>query len=185
MNELTDLSERSEVGSTHSFMTPSVSSANGNPTPRNQEETVLAVKETKNVNRSKYIAIIALALAAFSISLAIYLFVKASENSQFEDAFESDSTKVITSMETSIRNNWGVLESFATSSVTLAKQMNQTWPFVMIPGYAIKSSKLLSITHGFLLSLQPMVTHDLRRKWETYSIENQVWVNETKKHTRS
>jgi hypothetical protein len=115
------------------------------------------------------------------MAIAIYYFVKSAEMTNFQNMFEADGNKVLDGVGESIKSNLGAMDAFASSMVSIAKQTNQTFPFVTIPKFAIKSSKLLTLCDGFALSTQPVVYAEKRLKYEAYTMENQEWVNDTKK----
>jgi hypothetical protein len=94
--------------------------------------------------------------------------------------FEADANKVMDGIGESIKGNLAAMDSFASMMISMAKQTNQTFPFVTIPNFAIKASKLLTLSDGFTISTQPVVYAEQRLQWETYTKENQGWVNQTK-----
>jgi hypothetical protein len=147
---------------------------------RLREKNIFAKKETRNINRLRAIAIFALWVAALTVAIVIFFKVRYSENIMFYTAYYLDAENVILNMGYSIQNNLGVMDTFASTILSFAKHTNQTFPNVTIPNFGIKASKLLTISAGFRVSLQPVVTADQRLGWEEYAIQNQWWVNETK-----
>jgi hypothetical protein len=142
---------------------------------------VLAKNETRNVNCFRVIVAIVLILSTISMAMAVFYFVRNSELKQFESMFFADANKVLDGVGESIKSNLAAMDVFASMMVSIAKQSNQTFPFVTIPTFAIKASKLLSLCDGFSISTQPVVHADQRLQWEAYTSKQQWWVNETKK----
>jgi hypothetical protein len=140
----------------------------------------LAKNETRNVHRFRVVVAIVLILSTISMAVTIYFFVRNSELTNFHSMFLADANKVLGGIGESIKGNLAAMDAFASMMVSIAKETNQTFPFVTIPTFAIKASKLLTLSDGFLVTTQPVVRADQRLKWEKYSMENQWWVNETK-----
>jgi hypothetical protein len=130
-----------------------------------REKNIFAIQETRNINRLRAIAMFVLGIATLSVAIIVYFKVRHSENIRFYTAYYLDAEKVLLSMGYSIQNNLGVLDSFASTILSFAKQTNQTFPNVTIPNVAIKASKLLTISAGFQISLQPVITSDQRLGW--------------------
>jgi hypothetical protein len=141
---------------------------------------VLSETETKQVNRVRVVVAIVLVVATVMMAITIYIFVRTSERNNFLRAFDSDAERLFDGVGESIKSNLAAMDAFASMMVSMAKQTNQTFPFVTLPTFGIKASKLLSLTDAFVLTTQPVVTSDQRLQWEAYAIENKGWVNETK-----
>jgi hypothetical protein len=96
----------------------------------------------------------------------VLLKVRHSENIRFCIAYYLDAEKVLLSIGDSNQSNLGVMDSFASTILSFAKQTNQTFLNVTIPNFAIKASKLLTLSAGFEISLQPVVTAEQQLGWE-------------------
>jgi hypothetical protein len=165
------------------FSTPSEASVSIDPTASVKHSVTkdeLASNETRNVNRFRVVIAIVLILSTITMAVTIYFFVKRSEINIFRDMFDADANKVLDGLGESIKSNLGAMDAFASMMVSTAKHTNQTFPFVTIPTFAIKASKLLTLCDGFALTTQTVVNANQRLKWEAYTMENQGWVNETK-----
>jgi hypothetical protein len=181
------MKERSSTSS-HGTPTPSSNGSCCNTVICNEENVndkkngayALSENETKNVNRIRAVVAIVVAVATLSMSMTIYYYVRNSESKNFHRAFDSDAKRLLNGVGESIKSNLAVLDAFASTLVSMAKQSNQTFPYVSLPTFGIKASKLLSMTDAFIVSIQPVVYPDQRLRWENYSVENQWWVNETK-----
>jgi hypothetical protein len=146
----------------------------------NGGEGLLAKDETRSVNRVRIYVGAVIVLSTLTMALTFYFFVRNSEQKTFERSFTADANKVLNGIGDSVKANLAAMDSFASNMVSIAKQTNQTFPFVTIPKFAIKASKLLSLCHGFTLSTQPVVAVNQRTKWEAYTKQSHEWVNETK-----
>lgn len=146
---------------------------------RSQEE-VLGKTETRNVYVLKACAVSVLILSALGIALTVFFYTRNSELYQFENQFHDDANKVMEAIGSSIEDSLGAMDTFATSIVSSARATNQTWPFVTIPDFAIRASKVRSASDGVAIFFQPIVEPGFRRTWENYAWEKQAWVNVTK-----
>jgi hypothetical protein len=135
---------------------------------------------TRNVKCFRCIVGIVLIVATLSMTLTIYYVVRNSETTNFEDMFDADANKIIHGVGESIKSNLAAMDAFASMMILIAKQTNQTFPFVTLPTFAIKASKLLTLSDGFVISTQPVVSAHQRKRWEAYTRNNQGWLNETK-----
>jgi hypothetical protein len=79
----------------------------------------------------------------------------------------------------SLDQTFGAFDSVAVSMVSHAKFANMTWPFVSLPNFAVKMSKVLPLSDAFGLAVIPVVTPENREAWEEYSVMNDGWINES------
>jgi hypothetical protein len=154
-----------------------ITSSNEN---RNEENDALAKNETHNVNLLRATVAMVLISSTVGIVLAIYFFVRHSEQSDFNIGYASDADRVMDGIGMGIHDSLSAMASFGTLMASYAQQSNQSFPFFTLPGFAVKASRLLTITAGIQISIQTVVTSEQRLKWEAYTLENEWWVNETK-----
>jgi hypothetical protein len=62
--------------------------------------------------------------------------------------------------------------------VSYAKAQNLTWPYVTVPDYGVRVAKLLAISHAIYAEQYQVVQPEQRAEWETYSVENDRWVDD-------
>lgn len=175
-----DESESSLGTSTQEVDSSTVDGSNPNNKKRDSD-VAISKNETQSVNRVKFIAVSVLVLSAIGVALTIYYYVKNSETSTFVDSYTFDSQKVLEAIGTSIGNNLGALDSFATNAVSFAAATNQTFPYVTLPDFALKASKVRSLSDGLYISFQPVIQSNQRFAWEVYAMNNEGWVNDTKR----
>jgi hypothetical protein len=104
------------------------------------------------------------------VALAVYFYIRASENREFEDQFEADATKVLAAIGASLDSSLSAVDAFVVSIVSYAKATNQTWPFVTIPDYAARAGKIRSLAGAVVIGTYPLVKSEDRKEWERYSI---------------
>jgi hypothetical protein len=73
----------------------------------------------------------------------------------------------------------GAFDGLAVSLVSTARLSDQVWPFVTIPNFAVRISKVLPNANAINMYVVPVVEPSLRKQWEAYSIQNDGWVDES------
>jgi hypothetical protein len=147
----------------------------------NNESSPISLNETRNVHRIKIVAVLVLVGSALAVALVIYFYLRNSEVNAFKDSFSFDSQKVLRAVGFRIESNLGAMDSFANNAVSFAEATNQSWPFVTLPDYALKVSKMRGLSDCLTFTLSPVVTREQRHKWEAYAVDSNSWVNESKK----
>ena len=71
------------------------------------------------------------------------------------------------------------MDSLSVTMVSYARDQNETWPFVTLPDFGPRMAKLLPQTDAMLVAIVPIVKPYQRKRWETYSIQNDEWVNQS------
>jgi hypothetical protein len=142
--------------------------------------TILAKHETQHVKVLRTIVAIVLVLSTVGITLAIYFYVRHSEQSDLDIGYASDTDRILDGIGMSIHDSLGAMASLGTMMISFARQTNQTFPFVTMPLFAVTASRFLTLTAGIQLSIQPVVTSTQRLQWEEYAMNHEWWVNETK-----
>jgi hypothetical protein len=143
------------------------------------KENDISEKETKDVSRLKLLVILILAVSASTIAACVYRYISRSENSQFESKFVYDASKIFQSVGSSLDRTLAALDSLAVTMVSYARDENNTWPFVTLPDFGVKMSKLLPLTDAFVITVISIVHPEKRKEWEEYSLLQQGWVNES------
>jgi hypothetical protein len=151
----------------------------GNGIGESKNDGAIARQETKAVLLLKLMVLLVLALSAIAVSYSVHRYTTGSEESQFEEQFVGDSNKVLEAIGISLDKTLGSFDSLAVTLVSSARAANETWPFVTLPDFAVRVSKILSLSDAFTINVLPIVTPEQRTKWATYSVQNDYWVNES------
>jgi hypothetical protein len=146
---------------------------------KSEKEEVIAKNETKTVLRLKLVVLLVLVFSAVAVGTAVYIYTSGSEKSQFEQQFNDDSNKVLEAISSTIDKTLDSYDSLSVTLVSYARATNQTWPFVTLPDFAVRMSKLLPLSDAVAISVAPIVTPDKRLEWEAYALEHDSWVNES------
>jgi hypothetical protein len=138
----------------------------------------IAAKESMAVFWSRILFMLLLVLLAIGTALAAYFAMVYAEQQKFRAKFLADSMKILESIGLTLDRSFGSIDAFAVNTVSIARDTNQTWPFVTIPDFALRSAKVLSLAKGIWFTNYIYVTHDQREKWQQYSLQNDDWVDQ-------
>lgn len=145
------------------------------------DDIVIAKKETKDVGRLRLIVMTILLSSSLGVALTAYFFTKKTEATKFDENFKNDAYKVMESIGYSVENTFSSLDMMAIDILAQGRSLNATWPFVVIPYFANRASKFLSLCAGIYLMTNVFVKNEQRSQWEDYSWKNREWVNDTLK----
>jgi hypothetical protein len=152
-------------------------SGKDDPQPEPQGEAI-ATDETKDLFRLKLVVASVLVSSAIGVALSAYLFITWSEEEAFHAQFAGDSEKVLSAIGLSLDKTLGLMDGLAVTYVSFASYANQTWPCVTLPNFGVRMSKVVPLTDAVNINFLPIVTKKTRATWESYSRENDGWVNE-------
>ena len=144
-----------------------------------EKEEVIAKDETIAVLRLKLVVLLVLVLSAVGVALSVYFYTSGSEQTQFEQHFVDASHKVLEAIGSTLDTTMGSFDGIVATLVSTARDGNHSWPFVTLPNFAFRMSKVLPLSNAIYLSVYPVVTPAQRQEWEEYSFKNQFWVNES------
>jgi hypothetical protein len=142
-------------------------------------EPGIGAKESKAVHLIRALAIAVIVLSTIGVALAVFYYMTNSEKKTFAYRFKSDSYKILESIGSTFDRSLGSVDTFAVNLVSTAKQSDQTWPFVTLSDFSVKSSKILSLSKGVLFAMFTFVTHQQRATWNNYTIHHDQWVDES------
>jgi hypothetical protein len=155
------------------------SSATGNDSAISERrEDVIAKAETKAVLRIKLVVLMVLVSSTIGVASSVYAYIARSEERLFRTQFEDNAKKILQAVGSSLDKTLGSFDSVAVTLVSHASATGQRWPFVTLPNFAVRMSKVLPLTDAININLVPIVTQAQRAEWEAYSVQNDGWVNE-------
>lgn len=148
--------------------------------------------DTKRLIRLRVLLMFTLVLSATIVSVAVHHYIATNEKKQFKDRFFNDANKLLDAVGSSLERTLGTMNALSIAFVSYASNEatkedsnsnNSTtkWPFVTLPDFAIHASKLLPLTDGVYVSIQPIVYPSQKKDWEEFASQNDQWVNETLK----
>jgi hypothetical protein len=92
--------------------------------------------------------------------------------------FANDATELIGISNQNAKNIFGVLGIFSTFISSSARHDNATWPLFTLPDFEHFGEGARDLSGALLLAFTPLVPNDTRAAWETYSVDNQGWIQE-------
>jgi hypothetical protein len=144
-----------------------------------EEREGIAKQETRDVLRHKLVVSIVLLLSSLGIAVSTYLHLSRIEHANFENQFQDDSKKLLQAIGSSLDKTLGTFDGLAVTMVSSAKAAKEEWPFVTLPDFAVRLSKLLPLSDAFTILILPLVTAEQRKDWEAYALSHDDWVNES------
>jgi hypothetical protein len=169
-----DLSSKS----LNSEMETSISLAVSDDSP-NETETKLARIETNVLFGLRLTVVIILIVSIVGVACVVHEYVKNTEETRFNDQFQNDAYKVFEAVGSTLDKSLGAFDTLSVTLVSSARALNQSWPFVTLPDFAMHVAKLLPLSKALYIQISPLVTPANRLEYEYFAAENDAWVDET------
>jgi hypothetical protein len=147
--------------------------------PTTTRENTIAQKESREVRRYKIIVLIMIFGTSLVVAVFVRYFIQWCERINFEDHFKESAAIVLEGVGNSITRTLIPLDSISISTVSYARALNNTWPYVTVPNYAIQMAKAMPLTDAVVIQYGPIVQPEQRTQWELYASQHNQWVNES------
>lgn len=158
------------------------STSRGTGVGRDDDSSGMSIAHTENkaVRLWKIVVVLVLVASTVGVAITVFLYVSREEQAEFEASFADDSLKVFEAVGNALDVKLAAIDAFVTSIVSFAKATNMTWPFVTVPDFAIRASKVRGLAHAMSISQLQVVWNELDREmWEdNYVGQNNGWVQE-------
>ena len=136
--------------------------------------------ETKAVMWSRLVVVTVLLVATICAAFWVLIFVRASENKAFTKQAEEDIEKIFDHVAVTLDQTLGGIDSLTVGLTAFAALSNATWPFVTIPNFGVRATKIRSLSKSFVVTLYPLVQDAATRTiWEAYTESHDHWVDES------
>jgi len=126
----------------------------------------------------KLVLIAILVTSTIAVALLVFFYTRENETTAFETRFSDEARKVLDAVGNGFYLSLGALDSYVVDLVSYAEDSNLEWPYVALPHYAVRASKLRSLSKAFYVGQYHLVTNETRSEWEEFSLSNDSWVNE-------
>ena len=103
-------------------------------------------RETKAVGGLRWCVFFVLVISMTLVAVTTYFYLRNEEIREFEEKFEGDSFKILSSLGASIDKAIAGVDAYVVTMLSYARETNQTWPFVTIPDFEARSAKFLALT---------------------------------------
>jgi hypothetical protein len=140
----------------------------------------LAGNETKAVRRLKCIVFSCLFLSMMVVAFLAYFLTAQQETEQFEAQYYEDANKVLSTMGSNLKRTLQASDAFVTSMTSAAEDTNQTWPYVVIPNFAVQAEKIRTLANAVCIYTYNLVPPGQRGRWENFTAHTgKAWMNES------
>ena len=112
----------------------------------NANDFGVARRETKAVGGLRWCVVFVLVVSMTLVAVTTYFYLREEEMSEFEEQFQGDSFKILSSLGASLDKAIAGVDAYVISMLSYAHETNQTWPFVTVPDFEARSEKFLALT---------------------------------------
>mmetsp|Transcript_18806 Transcript_18806/g.40484 ORF Transcript_18806/g.40484 Transcript_18806/m.40484 type:complete len:1140 (+) Transcript_18806:117-3536(+) len=144
---------------------------------KTDEDEAIAKTESRVVRIVRVLVLLLLLVVTAGVSYGVFYYVSNSETKSFEEDFQDSSTKVLDAVGSFLDHSLGAVDNFMVGIVTNAEETGSEWPFVTIPNFAIRATKLLSLSQASICGFYPKVSEEERSEWEEWALANDEWVD--------
>jgi hypothetical protein len=143
-------------------------------------QTQLAGRETTTLRRLKLIVFFLLLCAMVAVSLTAYYFTAKQEDKEFQDQYYEDANKVMSTLGSNLERTLQASDAFVASITSCVKATNQTWPYVVIPDFAVRAEKIRSLANAVYVNTFHLVQPEERYEWQNFTAQTgDSWINES------
>lgn len=126
----------------------------------------------------RLLVITALAAMTIAAPIVVYRIAHKNEADAFEGYFESLAANVVATFRFNIERKLDAMDSFAVTITSYSLASGSVHPLLTLPNFDLLASNTLALADALSLFLAPLVSQPMRATWETYSVENQGWIEE-------
>ncbi|KAL3918421.1 MAG: hypothetical protein SGILL_004243 [Bacillariaceae sp.] len=160
------------------------SSLTGSTRKGNNPGEQLAQKETRLVNRSKWLVYLVILLSAALVGSLTYFFMEKEEKVWYQDEFEEFAEEVFETTQgrlTKLQESTQTLASSWTAHATHGPDEHAlhdltTNPNVTLPNFGVFTSDLRSLGRARFMATAPVLTAAEAPSWEMYAVDHQDWI---------
>ncbi|KAG7366377.1 adenylate/guanylate cyclase [Nitzschia inconspicua] len=144
----------------------------------------LSGKETKHVNRLRYLVLFVLIFVSIGISCLVYFLVDLATTAEMESGYERSVGRLTTAFEQIRTHRIASLASLAIATNAHGIDHIRDWPFVSLSFFQ-KRSYIPKVQSGVLqVSIAPFVSNQHQSDWEAYVVSDEpqvAWMEESMK----
>ena len=138
----------------------------------------LAERQTRVVGALRCTVLTLLLVTASLVSAGVYSYTRNEEHRNFVTQFENNAFKVIESFHDLVEASLGAIDTMSVSFTSFAIRENLTFPFVTLPDFELRGANLRIASGASVVHYMPVVTDEMRPKWEEYAMENRFHINQ-------
>eukprot|EP00980_Cylindrotheca_fusiformis_P010081 scaffold2237_cov107-Cylindrotheca_fusiformis.AAC.2 len=153
------------------------------PEPVEYVAPVVANKEQKAVDLSKFLVFFVLLLAVSGTATATYFLMKDEEYGDFEASFAGLGSEVSTVTRQKVDQLFSALDAYSVFIASEAKaELNSNWPFVHVSDFSMKTEKIAALIglERPVLVITPFVKQEEKDRWASFVLESApLWYQES------
>jgi hypothetical protein len=134
-----------------------------------RREVELAARETRAVGKLKLLVFGSLFLSMIAVVLSAYFLTSQAEQDNFELQFYDDSNKILGNIGQNLERIMEASDAFVSSIASYAAHSNQTWPYVVVPDFAVQAEKVRSLCGAVYVNTYYVVQDEQRKEWENFT----------------
>jgi len=148
-----------------------VTNAMGIETKRTPREEQLAAKESRKVRRTKFFVMLFLLIIMVCVSVLAHQMISRQEYREFVHQFNDDSHKILSTIGSNFVRALQASDALVVSMTSVASVTNQTWPYVVVPDFAVRAEKIRSLANAVYVTTYHLVQPNERKEWENFTTE--------------
>jgi archaellum component FlaF (FlaF/FlaG flagellin family) len=129
----------------------------------------IGLDESMQVSRYRICVISIVIICAILVGVGVFYYARRYEIHKCNEQFDDDAKKVLHSVGTNVVETFAALDSFTTSIVSHAHATNASFPYVNIPDYGNRVSKLKSMETVLAIWTMILVKPEERIKYEEFA----------------
>jgi hypothetical protein len=153
------------------------SSSDGGGTVHSEMKDRLGQAETNAVFRLRLVVFLVMLLAAFAVSVSIYLITSKAEEEEFESQFDGAASKIVETFQNVVQQKVAAISSLAVAIIAHGVDHSRDWPFVTLSSFQQRSSTARTLSDALFVTISPMVSDEDRKEWEDFVVlEDSYWM---------
>jgi hypothetical protein len=125
--------------------------------------------EVRKILAVRILFSILLILSTVGIACAVFFYVEATETREFENQSRSDADKLKESIGLALRSTLASADALAINYLAVQKAGNTSFPFVVLPSFAVQAAKLKIMARAYAIGVNYIVTDEQRSDWELFA----------------
>mmetsp|Transcript_17377 Transcript_17377/g.40393 ORF Transcript_17377/g.40393 Transcript_17377/m.40393 type:complete len:595 (-) Transcript_17377:3215-4999(-) len=174
--DLEQYPEQARAGSIDDYIEPDVFEPDGSEADLNDNDDLspsekidIAQREDRWVWRLRMLTGVVLLSVAIAVCVFVYVDGRQTEKDDFEQDFAQLGEKVVTTFDATIRQRFGIIQSFAEE---ITAQANGTWPMVLPARFSYRGATVSQLAQLFTLMLLPQVRREDVADWVAFSTQH-------------
>lgn len=157
------------------------SSGSGKDSRKSDDDSVnleeqLTEQKSKAVNRLRAYVLIALVLAAFGVSITVFVLSRKADTEAFEIQYEGNVDKIRDAFE-GIFTQVGAISALAADTTAHAGDLNASWPFQTLSNFHGRGGNARKLSGALYVSVNHRLANKELEDWESYVLgDENIWM---------